>query len=97
MPPIDPGQAFDFIRDVGVPGAIAVFLAVLAAAALWFQDRARRAEIARLQTAHKAELGRAWDMFRNADDERKANGRELAEQLKTLDIALELVQRSARS
>jgi hypothetical protein len=91
--PIDPGQASDFVQAVGFPAAVALVAIALGAAALWFQHRSHTAELTRMLKAHDAALARAWDMFSSADDERKANGRELAEQLKTLDLALDLVQR----
>lgn len=57
-------------------------------------------EQARLLSQHERELrdkqaaAEAWKaLYERADEERRANGRELAEQLKTLDMALDLVQR----
>ena len=64
---------------------------------------AHAAELSRLGDDHQRELrdktagAEAWkQLFERADSERQANGRELAEQLKTLDIALELVQQQGR-
>jgi hypothetical protein len=56
-------------------------------------------EQARLLAQHERELrdkeaaAVAWkQLYERADEERRANGRELAEQLRTLDMALELVR-----
>lgn len=56
-------------------------------------------EQARLLAQHDRELrdkeaaAVLWkQLFERADEERRANGRELAEQLKTLDLALDLVK-----
>lgn len=68
-------------------------------------EAAKALELKRIDDEHARELrdkdaaAQAWkQMYELANSERQANGRELAEQLKTLDIALELVhkQRSAR-
>lgn len=57
------------------------------------------AELARREAQHERELrdkeaaAVAWkQLYERADEERRANGRELAEQLRTLDMALELVK-----
>lgn len=103
--PIEPGAVSQFIQTVGFPAAVAVGVAVLAYLALRFQHREHIAELVRVETNHARELrdkeasAQAWkQMYELANGERQANGRELAEQLKTLDIALELVhkQRAAR-
>lgn len=97
MPIPDPGQTADFVQTVGFPAAVALIAIALFSAALWFQKKSHDAELARMKASCAREIDRAWDMFKSADDERKANGRELAEQLKTLDIALELVQQQGRT
>lgn len=65
------------------------------------QDLARAAaeERSRLIEQHARELrdkeaaAVAWkQLYERADEERRANGRELGEQLRTLDMALELVK-----
>ena len=99
MPPFDPGAVSQFIQVVGFPVAVSVGVGILAWMALRYQHNEHVAEIARLDANHARELrdkdaaAQAWkQMYELANGERQANGRELAEQLKTLDIALELVQ-----
>lgn len=57
------------------------------------------AERERMTAQHERELrdkeaaAVAWkQLYERSDEERRANGRELAEQLRTLDMALELVK-----
>lgn len=67
------------------------------------QAREHETELTRLTAIHERELrdkqaaAEAWkQLHERADDERRANGREVAEQLRTLDIALELVHKRER-
>lgn len=60
-------------------------------------------EQARLLAQHEREMrdkeaaAIAWkQLFERVDEERRANGRELAEQLHTLDLALDLVKQGRR-
>lgn len=101
MPPIDPSDAGNFIEQVGFPVAVAVATIALAAALLWLQDKARKAELERQGSVYEHQLrdraaaGDAWkQLYERADAERRANAAELAEQLKTLDMAIELIHRN---
>ena len=120
MPPIDAGQAADFIQTVGFPVTVAVVAIVLSTLLIWILHKVHVAEVERMGASHGAELVRiaaerqrdqadherelrdkeagaqAWkQMYEMANAERQANGRELAEQLRTLDIALELLHRTS--
>ena len=104
MPPIDPGAVSQFIQVVGFPIAVSVGVGILSWFALRYQHKEHLAELDRMAASHARELrdkdaaASSWkQMYELANGERQANGRELAEQLKTLDIALELMQQKQRS
>jgi type II secretory pathway pseudopilin PulG len=108
---IDPGAAVDAVETLGFPVAVALFAIGLAVAALWYQRRQHEAELKRMAEAYvamRAEMehrivdhqtaGSAWkQLYERANEERQENGREVAEQLKTLALAIELIHRRRES
>jgi hypothetical protein len=105
--PIDPGPAVDAIQVLGFPVAVAVVAIGLGAAALWYQRKQHLGELERMKESYVERAkdsghrlidaqtaASVWQqLYATEKAERQANGREVAEQLKTLDLAIELIHR----
>lgn len=99
-----------FIDLVGFPIAVAVIAIVLGTALLWYQRKQHLGELERMakqyadRTAEQEHrridhetAARVWQqLYESEKAERQANGREVSEQLKTLDLAIDLVQQVAQ-